>query len=566
MNPDTKLILDELTKRFDDLESRIESRVAEQDDKWERRFGDLSISQEARIAAVERVAASLEEWRPEIDATVDDIRLDVGKLNKHWERAVRARSPPLLPTSTPAAERPFAPSNANRPNGHHEASNHREDGYGLVTTILHPPVKGASPVPLPPVPSPTSCTVCFPHDSTSGFRSSGGSFSSTGKIPKLNFPAFDGDNPKLWISRAQDYFELCPVESSAWIKVATVHFTHSAGRWLPSVQNQLKTCSWSQFCQLVLGRFGHDQHALLVRQLLSIRQTATVLEYVEQFSGLVDQLAAYEGAPDPLHYTMCFIDGLRDELKAAVLIQRPSDLDTAYVLASLQEEVTTPSRKRDSRRHDFIYPHKQDVPAPLPLPAPPRLTRPPDDKRAPEAGCGSDADSSRSAGERWSSLKAYRRAQGLCQYCAKKWSRDHRCADKVQLNVLHELLEVFQDSDEQPALGSESSPPDTQLFLTLSVAAVSGLHSPRTMCLRGAIQGHQVQILVDSGMATLIHLSVNSWLVNYLVFSPLILLFQSKLLMALYCTVQVSSLLLHGLLMPMSSSLTLRFFPYILMT
>jgi len=445
------------------------------------------------------VAASLEEWRPEIDATVDDIRLEVGKLNKHWERAVRARSPPLLPTSTPAAERPFAPSNANRPNGHHEASNHREDGYGLVTTILHPPVKGASPVPLPPVPSPTSCTVCFPHDSTSGFRSSGGSFSSTGKIPKLNFPAFDGDNPKLWISRAQDYFELCPVESSAWIKVATVHFTHSAGRWLPSVQNQLKTCSWSQFCQLVLGRFGHDQHALLVRQLLSIRQTATVLEYVEQFSGLVDQLAAYEGAPDPLHYTMCFIDGLRDELKAAVLIQRPSDLDTAYVLASLQEEVTTPSRKRDSRRHDFIYPHKQDVPAPLPLPAPPRLTRPPDDKRAPEAGRGSDADSSRSAGERWSSLKAYRRAQGLCQYCAKKWSRDHRCADKVQLNVLHELLEVFQDSDEQPALGSESSPPDTQLFLTLSVAAVSGLHSPRTMCLRGAIQGHQVQILVDSG-------------------------------------------------------------------
>lgn len=125
-------------------------------------------------------------------------------------------------------------------------------GQGCVTS---------SPSPVPPVPSPTSCTVCFPHDSTSGFRSSGGSFSSTGKIPKLNFPAFDGDNPKLWISRAQDYFELCPVESSAWIKVATMHFTHSAGRWLPSVQNQLKTCSWSQFCQLVLGRFGHDQHA-----------------------------------------------------------------------------------------------------------------------------------------------------------------------------------------------------------------------------------------------------------------------------------------------------------------
>jgi predicted aspartyl protease len=39
----------------------------------------------------------------------------------------------------------------------------------------------------------------------------------------------------------------------------------------------------------------------------------------------------------------------------------------------------------------------------------------------------------------------------------------------------------------------------TQLFLSVSIAAVSGLPTPRTLCLHGCIQGKQVHILVDSG-------------------------------------------------------------------
>jgi hypothetical protein len=30
---------------------------------------------------------------------VDDIKLEVGKLSKHWGRSVRERSPPLIPSS-----------------------------------------------------------------------------------------------------------------------------------------------------------------------------------------------------------------------------------------------------------------------------------------------------------------------------------------------------------------------------------------------------------------------------------------------------------------------------------
>jgi hypothetical protein len=30
-------------------------------------------------------------------------------------------------------------------------------------------------------------------------------------------------------------------------------------------------------------------------------------------------------------------------------------------------------------------------------------------------------------------LPAYRRARGLCQFCAEKWARGHKCAQQVQL-------------------------------------------------------------------------------------------------------------------------------------
>ena len=106
------------------------------------------------------------------------------------------------------------------------------------------------------------------------------------------------------------------------------------------------------------------------------------------------QLAAYESHPDPLHYTMRFIDGLRD-VKATVLIRWPSDLDTAYVLAQLQE-VKPPQRRRKFKRNEFSYSHKQDAPLPQTLPLPPRVDKPAaDDKRTIDTG------SSRSVVDRW---------------------------------------------------------------------------------------------------------------------------------------------------------------------
>jgi hypothetical protein len=79
-----------------------------------------------------------------------------------------------------------------------------------------------------------------------------------------------------------------------------------------------------------------DEHELLLRRLFQIRQIGPVNEYIDQFVALIDDLKAYAKHPDSLYYTQRFIDGLRDEIKAVLFVQRPSSLDTACVLAQLQ--------------------------------------------------------------------------------------------------------------------------------------------------------------------------------------------------------------------------------------
>ena len=261
-------------------------------------------------------------WKPQIDASVGDLKLEVAVLRKHLDRMLLEHdspSPGLLVTPEMAAAASPAEQPAVGPAGHRNDTHHRERGFGCVTTLSHLPVKGTHKFPphkhggddfytgarmgsqslhVPPITSP------YHHN----------------KIPKIHFPQFDGSHPKLWTSRCEDYFELYSVDPSIWIKVASMHFSGAAARWLQALERRIRHVSWNEFCEMLLERFGRDQHDILIRQLFHIKQVGSVSEYIEQFSKLVDQLNAYESVTDSCYYTMRFIDGLKDEIKSVVLV------------------------------------------------------------------------------------------------------------------------------------------------------------------------------------------------------------------------------------------------------
>jgi hypothetical protein len=155
---------------------------------------------------------------------VGNIKLEVGKLSKHWERAVCERSPPLFPKGTSPLEdhkpapsagtfpppqadpkpssasgHPSASDKVDGPRGHNFDNYHLEGGFGSVTTVAHPLVRGAFRLPTPATnaadssPHKSALTGMFPHDS--GIRSNNHSAASMGRLPKLNFPTFDGSDP-----------------------------------------------------------------------------------------------------------------------------------------------------------------------------------------------------------------------------------------------------------------------------------------------------------------------------------------------------------------------------------
>lgn len=187
MNSDTKLILDEMSKRFDALEVKWESRLTEREGTWDQKITDLESSYGKRLSVLEQAASSLSS----IEGAVDDIRLEVNKLSKHWERAIleRVLQPPLCP-NPPVPELLPAPGFTGMPRGHHVDLHHREDDHGIVMAVVHPPVKGALSDSSAPRPTPNfdSCPR-WGSDNNRNYHAS--------RIPKLQFPEFDGSNPKL---------------------------------------------------------------------------------------------------------------------------------------------------------------------------------------------------------------------------------------------------------------------------------------------------------------------------------------------------------------------------------
>jgi hypothetical protein len=105
------------------------------------------------------------------------------------------------------------------------------------------------PTPPPPPHAVDAIEFSAPRDSARSTLNAGfGSKFPTGKLRKINFSKFEGDNPKLWQSRCKNYFEMYDVDTSFWVTVASMHFEDPVARWLQSVEHRIKTATWSELC------------------------------------------------------------------------------------------------------------------------------------------------------------------------------------------------------------------------------------------------------------------------------------------------------------------------------
>jgi hypothetical protein len=69
-------------------------------------------------------------------------------------------------------------------------------------------------------------------------------------------------------------------------------------------------------------------------------------------------------------FTARFVDGLRPDIRIVVAMQRPPNLDTAYSLALLQEEVAEPMKKYEYPQHGAVQGYKPNFRTTMALPRP----------------------------------------------------------------------------------------------------------------------------------------------------------------------------------------------------
>ena len=277
-----------LDRRFADAEHSVEQRIIESETHLDSILIESERRQDGRLKIIEKVMGGLEEWRQDAEGVLDDMRLKVLKLNKAWDRSVVEQSSSALgliaypPGVEQTDKRPSAVEMAARPSGHGVDTPPRENEFGVVTTLTHSPANGTNSIPqLHGTAYDLYTARNKPLDPHSW---------PPGRLPKFPFPTFHGENIRLWISNAKDYFDMYQVESHLWLKIAKQQFKDTAARWIQSIEPLLKSLDWPTFCCMLHERFGCDQHQILIHRMFHIHQESTVTDYVERFSELIDQL------------------------------------------------------------------------------------------------------------------------------------------------------------------------------------------------------------------------------------------------------------------------------------
>ena len=177
-------------------------------------------------------------------------------------------------------------------------------------------------------------------------------------------------------------------------------------------------------CHLVHDYFGKNKQASYRHQLRALRQTGSRAEYWDRFSRLRHQLLLYNPYLDEGHFVDEFIAGLHDDIRSAIWLHHPQDLETAHLLTLMQEEEAMPNKKRSYVKQDYKHEYKDPI----------------KHKWNHRSGDDQKVDNKKTewskSDDKLESLKSFRRSKGLCFTCGEKWSRTHKCPAQVPLHVI----------------------------------------------------------------------------------------------------------------------------------
>ncbi|XP_026433313.1 uncharacterized protein LOC113330698 [Papaver somniferum] len=297
------------------------------------------------------------------------------------------------------------------------------------------------------------------------------------RLPKMDFPHFDGENPRGWIQKCECYFQIHKIEDGQRVSIASLHLDGRADQWFLNFQIGKLSVNWNDLC------VGISLEALM----LSKNQYLT-----EDY------------------FILSFISGLKEEILGSVLIFHPQSLMESFSLARIEEQkyyllhkTTKPFSKpiTNSFSTNKVFSHSNFPPKPI-------INIPSTPKSPPSTYKPSLTTHTPNTPTNFSSLPPIkrltqeqmqaRRAKGLCYNCDELYKPGHWCK-RQQLFMLSVEAPVEEDVTVEEEVFEEEGETPVDSGMEISLHALTGTISGDTIRILGLLKKHKISILIDSG-------------------------------------------------------------------
>jgi hypothetical protein len=140
------------------------------------------------------------------------------------------------------------------------------------------------------------------------------------RLPRVDVTKFDGSYPTGWVTQMEHYFSLYDIiDDLAKLRYGVLHLDQERWQWW---QWRKTSCqgyiAWTQFVTELYECFDMDTNHLV--HLTKLKQSGIVEDFIATFEHLDFRI---EGMTDAF-FRECFINGLKEDIQAHVLMDQPS--------------------------------------------------------------------------------------------------------------------------------------------------------------------------------------------------------------------------------------------------
>lgn len=304
---------------------------------------------------------------------------------------------------------------------------------------------------------------------------------------RLDFPHFNGKNPSAWIFKASQYFEYHQTTPAQTLLLASYHMEGDALVWYQEALDTAQFVSWETLVRVMLVRFGPSAYDDPLEALTRLKQVTTVATFKASFEALSNRV---RGLTEH-HKLTFFLSGLKDEIRLPLRMFNPHNLTAAFGLARIQEENLNSAKKPMKFSGEKGQSNFSNTYIPYG-----------------NSGTGGTHNQKFSPPIKkvFSTAWDEKRKKGLCYHCDEKWNPNHICkSPKVYLLQGVEELVATEEMEETAAVDADEvseldlKQKGVMVEPEISLNAITGTPSSKTMRLIGWIGSTQVVLLMDSG-------------------------------------------------------------------